>query len=268
MLTISLVWKSPTPGYNTRSKQTKLGVEDLSKNTVVAIPPEIQNSTVVSGSEGAASFSAESSSLGAGGALALASGDITSSKSTAVSDGSGANADGGSVPIDIYAGMATSPGSITFPASDAGFVGVSDSLALSTDGMANDGDSGLISISSGSSGSGTGTGGNISLPIGSGGTNGSSSTAVGVSPSAADGGKMSLTAGSSLAGDESMTMSMDDAITRTSLENKLIDFIESRNINFVSLDDNGEIELETVRKPVVVKQETSDVNVEVMALCF
>jgi hypothetical protein len=69
-----------------------------------------------------------------------------------LSGGSGANALGG-IANDSEVG--TSSGSVSLSSSDAGVVGVSGSLSLST-GIVTSGNSGLVSISSGSSGSGTG----------------------------------------------------------------------------------------------------------------
>ena len=73
--------------------------------------------------EARASFSAGSLSLGAGGALALASGDgRTSGGLITVSVGKGANAVGvgGSVAIDSGVGTPTSSGSICLSSSGAG----------------------------------------------------------------------------------------------------------------------------------------------------
>jgi hypothetical protein len=101
---------------------------------------------------GAASFIAGSSSSGDDGSLTLESGDwSTTVGSIAVNGGSGEKSLGGSVTIESrHGGDRFGFGfRVRLAFEDAGFAGVSGGLSLST-GIATDGDSGAVVISSGS----------------------------------------------------------------------------------------------------------------------
>jgi hypothetical protein len=100
-------------------------------------------------------------------------------------------------------GTAMSSGAASLSTADAGVAGVSGGFTLGT-GIAMDGDSGVVAISSGLSG--PGTGGDISVTVGSGDTAGGSFSVTGSASSVADGESVELTAGSTLSGAGGMTV--------------------------------------------------------------